>query len=124
LPKGSYGKFFYDNGDRIKKPVKLILTDSDIALAYRKNTSIFYKTYKSKFLNLINDLKLEPPYNIVFKFVRDSKRQFDYINAAQVVQDLMVEHGWIIDDSCLFVKPYFIDYEVDKKNPGVYISIF
>lgn len=36
----------------------------------------------------------------------------------------MVEHGWIPDDNCDEAKPYFLDYEYDKNNPGVLISIF
>lgn len=64
-----------------------------------------------------------PPWKIGFYFIRDSKRRFDYINAAQIVQDLMVKNGWIEDDNCDFLLPVFNGYEYDKLNPGVIITI-
>ena len=52
-----------------------------------------------------------------------TKRKFDYINAAQIVQDLMVKHGWIDDDNCTEMKPYFGNYVHQKDNPGVFIKV-
>ena len=63
------------------------------------------------------------PYNIEFTFYRKTKRKFDYINAAQIVQDLMVKYGWIDDDNCTEMKPYFGNYVHQKDNPGVKIKI-
>ena len=56
-------------------------------------------------------------------FVRDSKRAFDYINAAQIVFDLLVAHGVFPDDSVKYVRPIFDGYRVDPNNPGVYVNI-
>ncbi len=68
------------------------------------------------------------PYLIGFHFVRDSNRRFDFCNAVQIIQDLMVKYGWIEDDNCsvMFPLPLQINglfYTVDKNNPGVYISV-
>ena len=62
-------------------------------------------------------------YKIGFYFIRDSKRKFDYINAAQLPLDLMQDYDWIDDDDANNVIPVFLGYEVDKKNPGVRIKI-
>lgn len=66
----------------------------------------------------------EFPLHVEFKFVRDSKRLFDLINAAQIVQDLMVKYEYIPDDNYRYLIPHF-DPEVviDKKNCGVYITV-
>jgi len=66
----------------------------------------------------------EFPLHVEFKFVRDSKRLFDLINAAQIVQDMMVKYNFIPDDNYTYLIPHF-DPEViiDKKNCGVYITV-
>lgn len=78
-----------------------------------KNTEKFKEMIKGK----------EKPYRIGFYFIRDSKRKFDYINAAQLPLDLMQDYDWIDDDDVNNVIPVFLGYEVDKKNPGVRIEI-
>ena len=81
-------------------------------------------------LRIVNGITLptmlkgkKKPYNIEFTFYRKTKRKFDYINAAQIVQDLMVKHGWIDDDNCTEMKPYFGNYVHQKDNPGVFIKV-
>lgn len=59
-------------------------------------------------------------------FIRDSGRIFDLINAAQIIQDLMVKHDVIADDNANYLIPVFDVYNpyvVDKKFPGA-ILIF
>lgn len=80
-----------------------------------------YHTNKNTFLK--ETMKTLPPYKVGFYFIRNSKRRFDYINAAQIVQDLMVKHGWITDDNADFLIPVFEGYEVDVNNPGVRITL-
>ena len=95
------------NSKTTQKYIKL--TEDD----FRKNEKVFKEMVKH----------LEPPYRVSFEFIRDSKRKFDYINAAQVVQDLMVKHEWIEDDNCDWIIPSYIPYSVDKENAGVIIRI-
>ena len=76
---------------------------------------------KKKFNEMTRDK--EKPYKIGFYFIRDSQRKFDYINIAQIVQDLMVEHEWIVDDNCTELVPVFLGYKIDKENPGVKIEV-
>ena len=84
-------------------------------------TEKYFKTQKDSFLEELS--KHSEPYKIEFKFVRGSKHKFDYINPAQTIQDAMVKHGWIEDDNCTVMIPFFAEYEYDKENPRVEIRI-
>ena len=98
-----------------------MLISSKTTMRYIKNTQYDYIKNKNKFKSMIEGL--EKPYIISFKFIRGTKHRFDYINPAQTVQDLMVKHDWLDDDSCKDMIPVFEKYEYNKENPGVYISI-
>ena len=70
----------------------------------------------------------KPPYRIDFHFVRDSKRRFDFLNAVQILADLMVAHRVIEDDDMDNFIPgalYLNDrwYSIDKQDPGVWIQV-
>ena len=121
MKKGSKSSIYHlKNGSYM--PVRLNLNSSKATKRYIKEREWEYVANKKEFKELVKNF--EPPYRICFKFFRKTKRKFDYINAAQIVQDMMVKHGWIEDDDCVNVRPYFLEYEVDKNNPGVLISIF
>tara|TARA_R100000656_G_C3878521_1_gene113855 strand:- start:121 stop:498 length:378 start_codon:yes stop_codon:yes gene_type:complete len=98
-----------------------ILVHSKYTSKYVKNSKEQYAILKFLFVNLLKEKS--PPYKISFKFYRDSRRKFDYINAAQIVQDLMVKNEWIEDDHCDIVIPVFEQYEYNKENPGVLINV-
>ena len=78
--------------------------------------------YQKHFRNVIEQLELTTPYFIAFQFVRESKHKFDYINPAQMIQDLMGEYEWISDDNADILNPIFIPYLYDKEHPGVFIT--
>lgn len=65
----------------------------------------------------------EKPYKIELFFIRDSRRKFDYVNAAQIIFDLMQEYGYIEDDDSTNVIPIFRGFEVDKARTGVKIEV-
>ncbi len=88
---------------------------------YEKETKGYYQAQALSFI--IESKIYDKPLNIAFYFVRDSRRKFDYTNAIDTVQDLIVKNGWIEDDNCTEMKPVIAGYHVDKENPGVYISI-
>lgn len=46
------------------------------------------------------------PYKIGIHFIRDSRRKYDWINAVQIIQDLMVKNGWIDDDNTSEIIPF------------------
>lgn len=102
------------NFGKISLPSKLTCT-------YIENTKWHYALNQKKFQNLV--INFTKPLRINFKFIRDSRRKFDYINALQIVQDLMVKNNWIEDDNADFLVPSFENYEYDKNNAGVYISL-
>jgi hypothetical protein len=105
----------------VRSKGRTFLVSSKTTKRYTDNIGIIYKSERRNFLEMIKDK--EPPYRVSFKFIRDSRRKFDYINAAQIVQDLMVQYEWIEDDNCEFLIPCFEVYDYDKKNPGVFIQV-
>jgi len=96
------------------------LIHSKTAMRYIKKTSIYYANLASDFRAMTKDYK---PLRIGFYFVRDSKRKFDYNNVSQLPLDLMQKYKWIPDDCMDEVIPVFLGYEINKENPGVYISL-
>lgn len=95
-------------------------------IGYAKRPNIFKEIVDSKFKELLKGR--DTPYLLGFHFVRDSKRDFDFNNATQIIQDLLVAHNVIEDDCCriMIPLPYMKNgnfYTIDKNNPGVYITI-
>lgn len=70
-----------------------------------------------------SQLENRKPLKIAFKIYRKTRRRFDYVNIIQSLLDLMVKHHWIEDDNADEILPVFREYEVDKYNPRVEISI-
>lgn len=106
------------------------LIPSKTVREYIKSSEKDYRDNKDKWLELIKDK--EKPYLVGFHFYRKSKHKFDFINACQIVQDLMVTHGWIEDDNMDELIPVCLIYEednqlkgytYDKENPGVEITV-
>lgn len=94
-----------------------------------KTVTKYLKAHENEYLinrnKFIDMAKGKPfPLHVRFKFTRDSRRLFDLINAAQIVQDMMVKHCWIGDDNYTILIPHF-DPEVivDKENAGVLITV-
>lgn len=103
-------------------PVNVGLTSSKVVHRYVKATKWDYPAGKVRFKKKLEGLT--PPYRIAFKFVRGTRRVFDYNNLGQGVQDLMVKNGWIGEDDCVHMKPFYMDPAYDKENPGVWIGVF
>jgi hypothetical protein len=97
------------------------LIDSEITVRYRKNCTIIYRSFKTRFLQ-ISSLRAKPLY-VGFYFVRDSAREFDLHNAVQIVADMMVSEGLIPDDNGNEFVPVFLGFHKDPSNSGVYIRI-
>jgi len=97
------------------------LVYSKTASKYVKNTKEDYINNKDKFLSMIEGKN--KPYKIEFYFIRDTKRKFDYINAAQLPLDLMQKYEWLEEDNCDNVLPIFKGYEVNKEKAGVFINV-
>jgi len=98
-----------------------LFIDSKTVQRYKKNTEMFYASRAVDFKKMVEGLP--KPYYVTFKFIRDSRRRFDYINPAQTVQDLMVKYGWIDDDNADEIVPVFLPYETEKIRAGVEIGI-
>lgn len=76
---------------------------------------------KGEFHKMIDGL--EPPFQVAFQFIRDSKRRFDFHNAIHVVADMMVDYGWMEDDNADVFVPVFLPYEYKKNDGGVKIYV-
>jgi len=98
-----------------------MLIHSKTVMKYINATKADYLSNKEKFKALL--VGKEAPYKISFEFIRGSRHRFDYINPCQTVQDLMVKYGWIEDDNCEFIIPFFEPYTYDKENAGVIIRV-
>ena len=100
---------------------KRLLINSKTVQKYLKESKADWLINKNEFLKMLKDK--EKPYKVELFFIRDSKRRFDYINAAQIIFDLMQEYGYIEDDDSTNVIPIFKGFEVDKARTGVEIEV-
>lgn len=112
--------FYYEGKGTNKKRVPT-LVDSPATKKYRKETAADYRKYKDRFLQMTEGKEF--PLMVKVTFIRDSLRAFDLINAMQVVQDLMVEYGWIEDDNSEFLVPVFNPTVYYSKLSGIIIEI-
>lgn len=103
------------------KSGKTLLINSKTVQKYIKESKVDWLINKNEFLKMLKDK--EKPYKIELFFIRDSRRRFDYINAAQIIFDLMQHYGYIEDDDSQNVIPIFKGFEVDKARTGVKIEV-
>ena len=103
------------------KSGKTLLINSKTVQKYLKESKADWILNKRNFLKMLENK--EKPYKIELFFIRDSKRRFDYINAAQIIFDSMQEYGYIEDDDSTNVIPIFKGFEVDKARAGVEIRV-
>ena len=112
------------------KTVKKYLQNLGIQRLSSKDGIVEYKTRPNVFKTKINGFfdGVEYPCVLGMNFVRDSLRTFDFINAAQIICDLLVAHGFIKDDDIKHLIPVPMQingtwYSVCRDNPGVYLKI-
>ena len=103
------------------KTGKTLLINSKTVQKYLKESKADWLINKNEFLKMLKGK--EKPYKVKLFFIRDSKRRFDYINAAQIIFDLMQHYGYIEDDDSQNIIPVFKGFEVDKMNAGVEIEV-
>ena len=94
-------------------------------IGYVKRENIF-ELLREQFEKALEGKK--EPFDIGFHFVRNTKHNFDFNNATQIIADLLVAHNIIEDDNMKYFLPYPLKidgnaYSIDKENPGVYIKI-
>ena len=97
------------------------MINSKTVQKYIKESKADWLVNKNEFLKMLKGK--EKPYKIELYFIRDSKRRFDYINAAQIIFDLMQEYRYIEDDDSQNIIPVFKGFEVDKARAGVEIEV-
>lgn len=101
----------------------------------RKRAVENYKTRPNLFSEAVEPMLMLlnsaiPPHLIGFHFVRGTKHKFDWINAVQIMADLLVVHRVIPEDDMTVFIPYAFpnpegDYfSYDKKKPGCILAVF
>lgn len=103
------------------KTGKTLLINSKTVQKYLKESKADWLINKNEFPKMLKGK--EKPYKVELFFIRDSKRKFDYINAAQIIFDLMQQYGYIEDDDSRNIVPIFKGFEVDKNRAGVEIEV-
>ena len=96
------------------------LVSSKTTRQYIKDTGLIYKAETQNFLDMFNGVK--PPFRVGLYFIRKSRHRFDYINACQIIADIMTDMEWIKDDNADFFLPVFLGYHYDKDDAGVFIT--
>lgn len=120
--------FISGNVPSLKNSKQIVRVGNMPRLIPSKRHSQYAKETKKQWIDLSRQFcnesfDYEKPLTVGFYFIRDSKRKFDYENAISTCQDLMVEHGWLIDDNMTEIIPIPIGFEVNKEKSGVYITI-
>ncbi|MHB9305065.1 hypothetical protein ACW0S0_09335 [Fusobacterium polymorphum] len=100
---------------------KKLLLNSKIVRKYIDKSEMDWRFNKTEFFKMLKGKN--KPYKIELYFIRDSKRKFDYINAAQIIFDLMQHYSYIEDDDSTNVIPIFKGFKVDKARAGVEIEV-
>lgn len=120
--KGGKSMFFCTKCKQICRPgQRNILAKSDIAMEYESTRMVFFQNAKSFFIEMSAKNKL--PLMIGFFFIRDSKRNFDFNNATQILFDMMVAQNCLIDDSMDYAVPIPLGYLTGKTMPGVFLTV-
>jgi hypothetical protein len=109
-------KYLQQIGVKHYSPSKKIVEE------YKTRPNLFKQTIGNYFDNVTY------PIELGFHFVRNSRRQFDFVNVVQIILDLLVAHNFIVDDNMKYVYPRNFamngqQYTIDKHNPGVYLKI-
>ncbi len=96
---------------------------------YGKDWVEDYKTRPNKFRAIFADqeLPIKTPVMCGFHFVRGSRHKFDWSNAVQIIEDLLVAHQVIPDDNMDHFIPFSMAYQekwysYDKDRPGVWLK--
>jgi len=114
---------------KCKKAVNLkrpIIVSSKPVREYKERYAKVFMSNKPQFLKLTS--KYSKPFLLGFYFIRDSKRKFDYINAKQILLDMMRDYKYFgtddeADDDTKNVIDFSLGYTIDKARPGAYIVI-
>jgi hypothetical protein len=119
--EGIFIPFNVSSSKNSKRWTGKALIKSVTAMKYVRLTARFWIEYKKDFIKLLENKS--KPYKIGLYFIRDSKRRFDYINAAQLPLDLMQTYGWLEDDDSKNVVPIFEGFHIDKEKAGLIIKV-
>lgn len=97
------------------------ISSSKSVTEYKKEKLRVYHQHTQRFIEITAGLPF--PLKIEFIFHRRTEGIFDYTNMSQIVQDMMVRAGWIVNDDSRHLIPVFNEWKLDRNNPGVRIVV-
>jgi|GEM_PF-620798 len=102
------------------------IAKSDQAKGYQKKKANIYRSFAEDFKEMYKHQGF--PLFVEMIFVRRTRAVWDFNNISQLVQDCMVENGWLPGDDIRYMFPVMprspnLPYYIDKNNPGVYIRV-
>lgn len=116
-PKDSEGRPILTEKGKIKS----VSLKSEAVVKYISESLPYWERNYSVWKKMIAGQGL--PLHIRFHFARKTANEFDWINPAQTIQDIMVKVGYLKDDSTKYINPSFGYEWVDQERPGVYIEV-
>jgi len=119
VPSLKNGKRIVRFGPKHKPITRLI--PSALHQKYEKATAPIWKLRAAQFREMTKDLP--KPYYVAIYLIRTDRRKFDFTNATDTVQDLMVKFGWVDDDNVSEMIPVYAGHHVSKEKQGAYISV-
>ncbi|NIM17429.1 MAG: hypothetical protein GTO45_22285 [Candidatus Aminicenantes bacterium] len=97
-------------------------------LVHSKQFDIWYKANIKTIPHIFNVKRIARglviPVVILAYFYRETKRKFDYSNALDAIQDLIVAVGILRDDNANVVRTIPAGHEKDNVNPRCELYIF
>lgn len=104
-------------GNRTSLGTRPIIAYSKTVERYLEENEDSYPENRDTFLSW----ELSFPIVLGIYHIRDSKRAFDGINAAQIIFDMMVKNKYVEDDNMDYLRHVDLGYHKDPKNAGAII---
>lgn len=103
---------------QVTRPAKRpIIANSEAAERYKEEKKIIYDSIGYDFIQAVKGKPL--PVILGMFFIRTKNQDFDFNNASQIVQDMLVDAKILPDDNCNYLLPMPLGVIYGKGVPGV-----
>lgn len=91
-------------------------------------SSLIFSKWEKAALTELEKMQVKPwegnyPLLLKFFFFRENKRQFDFSNMVEGVQDVLQKKKIILQDDMKHVVPVIVGWAISKKNPRVIVML-
>ena len=104
-------------GNKTRPAKRPIIANSEAAERYKEEKKIMYDSIGYDFVTAVKGRPL--PVILGMFFIRSRNQDFDFNNASQIVQDMLVEAKILPDDNCNYCLPLPLGVIYGKSVPGV-----